>query len=626
MKNLFYTIIILISSFIYSATSAVNILPQANLKLSSARIELGQELILDATDSLNPQGKRYGLSYRFKPNKNTAWSEFSHSPIFRYTPTNLGQETAYLEVKDTEKNYKKIAIRNYRIIVPITRDVRIRSLNNGSKNVGEEVFFQLDFIVPQNTDLLNIKARWDFDGNGTFDTQIKNIQTVSYVFQKPGTFVPKAEVHFPAGEVILVKGFEPKTGYTGRTRVTQNQFEKLRINTATITSPTVNISPSYKVYTENTSISFDATKTQTTPHSWVEFQFDGERTKIVKEKKITKKFKSPGKHQVTTRHCYNRANPVCAETTTSVLVEKDPTNFLATVAIHDLDGESYAQNTYARRNYAQFKAGKRLNFHAALNRLSSKGQHFEYRWDFDGDGNFDTPFSQKSYAEHTFARAGNYKTCVQIKNEFTQEDEALVFNSKSLEIINNQKPSGYFVFQKLERSPSEDRNNPQIFVGDRVQILPKTNDPDSYQNRLLTRFDINNDGIWETDFQYNYGFTWQFQSAGNYKGKMQIKDSNGVVQTIIQSFEIYKNPEPVIKIQVSKKRANVGEIFTLSARKSQGNKLRFTWKVPENQDIINSWTDQINVTFKTLGKKNISLLVTDNMGQKKWVEFPVWVD
>ena len=63
--------------FSVGTTQAVWLLPQANLKLSSARFELGQELVLDASDSLNPQGKKYGLYYRFKPERNAEWTEFS---------------------------------------------------------------------------------------------------------------------------------------------------------------------------------------------------------------------------------------------------------------------------------------------------------------------------------------------------------------------------------------------------------------------------------------------------------------------------------------------------------------------------------------------------------------------
>ncbi len=619
-------ILLLLLFLSLESVNASWLLPQANLKLSSTRLEFGQELTLDASDSLNSQNLKYGLYYRFKPDRNSSWTEFSHYPIFKYTPNSLGTKTAYLEVKDLEKNYTKVSIADYKVIMPIERNVRIKILNRGDLKIGEEVFFQLDFIVPNNTDKQNITSRWDFDGDGVFDTKLQNIQTVSHIFEKAETITPKVEVVFPTGEKVIVKGFEPPHNPKNRNKLTQNEFGKLKILPATILPPTVNISPSYRVYTENTKIKFDASKTKTTPHSWIEFQFDGEPTKLSPEKFITKKFKSAGTHNVITRHCYNHHRPVCAETTTQIHVKKDPTNFSAKISIYDLNGYNVSQNTTAYSNYNKFKAGKKLKFQATLTALYSTAKHFEYRWDFDGDGNFDTPFSKKPYAEYTFARAGNYKTCLQVKNEFTREDKALVSDFKILEIVNNQKPLGYFKFQKLTRSPHEDPQNPQIFVGDTVQIIPVLQDEDDYPTQLSVRFDIDNDGIWETNFAYNYGFKWKVKESGKFRGKMQVKDQNGVTRTITQTYFVEKSPKPKIKIQVSKKTGAVGEVFSISARNSTGNKLKYTWHIPERNDLVNSWVDLVNISFKTKGKKTISLIITDSMGQKDWVEFPVFVE
>lgn len=622
MRNALFTISILI---ITGVTQAVNLLPQANLRVSDYRIELGKEVILDASDSRNPQGQQYRLQYRFKANAREKWSNFSSTPTFRYLPTTTGNEIAYLEIRDTEKGYKNLTVRHYRVIQPQNRSIRIKILNQNTIHIGEEVFFQIEYNIPRNTDFYNIKVRWDFDNDGLFDTPFTNNQTASYVFDKAKTIRPRAEVLFPNGDILSVKGIQPVTDYRSRTRVPQRDFEKIRVTKAQITAPIVNLIPSYRIYNENTEIKFDASKTQTNVSSWIEFQFDGEKV-ITNQKIIKKKFRSPGTHRVITRHCYNRSQPVCAETTTRVDIKANPTDFSVKFTVNDKNGYSPSQNTGSNKNFHQFNVGKSLRFQANLQTLSNRARNFEYRWDFDGDGNFDTPFSKISHAEHLYARPGNYNVCVQVKNEFTREDKQIVTTHKILKIVNNEIPYGHFKIQKLSKNKNEDHKNPKLFVGDRVQIVPIVKDPDNYTSSVKARFDIDGDGRWETDFNYSRGFQWQFVNSGDFLAKMQIMDNNGVVKTIYQTYTVLENNEPQIKVTVSKKKAKIGETITLNAGKSDGNGLLFTWNIPENHSPKNSTLAQTTARFKTTGKKIIGLTITDSFGTNKWVQFPVWVE
>ncbi len=621
MKKALLTILILVIS---GLVQAVNLLPQANLKVSDYRVELGQEVVLDASDSLNPQGQRYRLQYRFKPNAREPWSQLSPTPIFRYKPQKTGNETAYLQVIDTERGYRNISTRNYRVIEPQNKSARIVILNQDPLHVGEEVFFQMVYNVPSNTDTQNIYVRWDFDSDGNFDTGFTNIQTVSYVFSEAKSMRPKAQVIFPNGEKLMVNGIQPTTDFRSRKRLTTRDFKKIKIAPPKINAPTVNLIPSYRVYDENTAIKFDASKTQTNATSWIEFQFDGQSV-ITDKQIVTKKFKSPGNHIVITRHCYNRSNPICAETTTTVYVRPNPTDFSVKFYVYDLNGYSPSQNTGPNKNFHRFSVGKRLRFQANVQHLSNAGTYFEYRWDFDGDGKFDTPFSHKNYVEHLYARPGNYKVCVQVKNEFTREDHQLVSNHKLLKIVNNQAPYGYFKIQKLSRNPNQKGKKAKLFVGDIAQITPVVNDPDNYKQSVKIRFDIDGDGRWETDFTYNGGFQWQFVDSGDFTATMQIMDNNGIVKTIHQTYTVFQNDTPKIKVTVSKKQVSVGETVAFNAAKSDGNGLLFDWDIPENYSPKNSILAQTTARFKTPGKKMIGLTITNSVGVSKWVQFPVWV-
>ena len=605
-----------------NVVQAANVLPKANLKVSSARINLGSPVFLDATDSLNPQRQRHGLQYRFKPNQNTRWSNFSSQPIFQYTPTETGKERAYLEVRDTERGSRNITVRDYRVIEPQRRSARIVMLNTAPVSIGEETFFQLVIATQVNTDRLHIRSRWDFEGDGWYDTPFINQQTISHVYSRAGNFRPRVEVLFPDGERIFIRGFAPQQIINNRNRIPTNEYGKLKVNLATINAPVVNISPSYRVYNENTPITFDAQETQTTDYSWIEFQFDGQPT-ITDQKTITKTFKTPGRHQVITRHCYRRAQPVCAETTTLVEVRQEPTNFQVRFFVQDLTGGT-TSNT--QQNTQTFQAGKTLRFQASLLNRTPQARRFEYRWDFDGDGRYDTPFSTKNSAEYQYPRAGTFEASVQVKNEFTRADKDLVFNYKILKIQNNDKPIGFFTIGKLQKDTNDDPKTPKLFVGNRVRITPTLKDQNQSRSQLKARFDINNDGRWETDFQTGGGFEWQFLEAGDYRSLMQIQDQNGAIQNVYQTFTVHENPVPQIKITVSKKKLQVGETLALNAQQSIGNQLRYTWNIPENYSPTNTTLSQATANFKTPGQKMIELTITDSHGKTAWAKFPVWVE
>ncbi len=614
-------LLLLALSFVISPlVLGVNLLPQANLKLSTPRLEFGQTLTLDATDSRNSQGLPYRLQYRFKGDRNQKWSPFSSRPTFSYNPTDTGNKTAYLEVKDLEKGYKNLTIQPYRVIVPQKRNARIIVLNGTNVAVGEEVFFRLVYSIPRNTDRQQIKTRWDFDSDGIYDTPFKNIQTVSYVYNQTGSFRPKAEVQFPTGETLIIKGLAPVKKVLTSMRTTTNDSEKIKVRLAKINAPKVTIRPSYKVYNEQTPIRFDASGSKTTENSWIEFQFDGQP--FIVGKQVTKHFKSPGKHTVLIRHCFNHKNPVCAITTKTVQIQKKPTDFRVDFTVYD--PHNSASNLH-RSHFYRFIAGKPLRFQANVQNYSFPVNSFEYRWDFNGDGKFDTPFSRTNFAEYTYPRSGKFKVVVQVKNEFSREDKSLVWQEKIVSIVNNETPTGFFEIKKVYKNIDKTKNSDWIYVGDRVQIIPKIKDKDHYPSALQVRFDIDGDDIWDTDFRYMRAFPWQFNEAGEYIAKMQIKDPNGVIVSTKQKILVHFNPPPQIKVIVSKKSGKVGDFFTLDASSSKGHNLVYTWDIPDEKIIKNSQQSKLSLAFKTPGEKVISLRIMDNWGHSKWVQFPVFV-
>jgi hypothetical protein len=603
-------LIFFLSCFITTVSSAAT-LPSANLTVSPAMGKVFSEFTFDGSSSTNTTGTSSNLQYRFHFGRNTYttkddWTDFSWNSIAKFIPQDVGTFYAKMQVRDQSNGAIQTTYQVYRVTGSELRKAQIKVLTE-KIYAGEPAEFKLDLVLPSYEDSDDVTARWDFDSDGIFETGFsqRKIVTHIYSFLDVNQTSPTVEIIWPDGKHETIRRFE-------KYRVSENK--NFVVRSPKIVAPILSISPGAKGKDENLIFKLDASRSKISANAWLEWSFDGESF-YTDDKIITKKFTSPGKHEVRVRTCFNRANPICAETTEIVEVDRDPTDFRAEMWVQNM-ASSFSYGFY--ENYLKATIGEKLRFSANYRDFYGKSQKFQFRWDFDGDGIFDTDFSDSNFAEKTFARAGEFVALVEIRNEEGVSATA----TKVINIIENTAPRGNFTI-----------SSEKIIVGERVRITPKVTDDATYSSRLEIRFDIDGDGVWDSDFRSIYSFEWQFEKVGKITAKMQIRDAGKKVSTISKTFEVFNSEKPKAAVTVSHKYGNTSTVFEFDAGRSVGNNLKYFWDfdyrgkndiLSEGNNIYSAGS-RISKIFRTSGEKIIALVVVDNQGNKDKIWFPVYV-
>ncbi len=586
-------------------------LPSANLTVYPATGKVLSEFTFDGSSSKNTVGTNANLEYRFHFGRNTYstkddWTDFSWNSVAKFTPSDVGTFYAKMQVRDRTNNAIQTTYQTYRVIGQALRKAEIKVLTE-KIYAGESAEFELKLLLPSYEDPDDVTARWDFDSDGNFETGFsqRKIVTHVYPFLDVNQTSPTVEIIWPDGKHTTIRRSE-------KYRISKNK--NFVIRSPKIVAPILSISPSAKGRDEKLIFKFDASLSKISTNSWLEWSFDGESF-YIDDKIITKQFSSSGKHEVRVRTCFNRANPICAETTETVEVDQDATDFRAEMWIQNL-ASSFSYSSYEKN--AKATVGEKLKFSSHYLNFYGKSQKFQFRWDFDGDGNFDTNFSDTSFAEKTFNRVGEFETLVEIRNE----EGVSATTTKIVTIIKNTPPKGTFFI-----SPEK------IIVGENVRITSKVADNATYSSRLEIRFDIDGDGIWDSDFRSIYNFQWKFEKVGKITAKMQIRDAGKKVSTISKTFEVFGSEKPRAAVTVSHKYGNTSTVFQFDATRSYGDGLKYFWDfdykgkndlISEGNRISSSGA-RISKIFKTSGEKRIALIVEDIAGNRDQIWFPVYV-
>lgn len=602
---------ILVLSCFFATTSFAATLPSANLTVSPATGKVLSEFTFDGSKSTNTSGLPGNLEYRFHFGPNTYstkddWTDFSWNPVAKFTPQDIGTFYAKMQVRDKTNNAIQTTYQVYKVVGNALRKAQIKVLTE-KIYAGEPTEFELALVMPTYEDPDDVTARWDFDSDGKFETGFsrKKIVTHVYPFLDVNQTSPTVEIIWPDGKHETIRRFE-------KYRIGEdNNFV---VRSPKVVAPILSISPGVNGRDEKSIFTLDASRSQISANAWLEWSFDGESF-VVDDKVITKTFTSPGAHEVRVRTCFNRANPVCAETTATVEVDRDPTDFRAEMWVQNM-ASSFAYSTY--ENYVAATIGEKMRFSAHYRDFYGRSQKFQFRWDFDGDGVFDTDFSDTNFAEKTFAQVGKFSAKVEIRNE----DGTSATATKVINIIENTAPRGTFT-----TFPEK------IIVGERVRINPTVTDDATYSSRLEIRFDIDGDGVWDSDFRSVYGFEWKFEQAGKITAKMQIRDAGKKVTTVSKILEIIAPNKPQAAVTVSDKYGTTATAFQFDATRSVGENLKYFWDFDYrgNDDLLSegnriySSGPRVSKIFRTSGEKRIALIVVDAAGNRDKIWFPVYV-
>ncbi len=597
----------------FAGFSSVEALPQINFSISPSVGLENTEFVVDARDSRNSGGNKGGIDFRCQYDNQSAWTKWSPQLVLKFRGKNIGRQKIKCEIRDRETGQISRTFREYQIKKDFVRRMRIEA-SATDLTVGEPVFFSL--IIPtltgENPD--TILARWDFNSDGVWDTKFSRKKVLSYAYDKPGQVTPTVEVKFPYGRTFVIRGLAP-TRQDGQ-REYNFRENKLRISRRILQPPIVNISPGTSGFTEKTIFHLDASKSKIPRLGWLEWSIDGQQwQRFPRKKKIDISFKSAGKHEVRTRVCLGKKNLKCAQTTTSFDLKNDPLDFSLKILLQNRTNPVVSQ-VYVNGNikhYVPVEVGDLVHLTAVRTSYGNLGQVL-YRWDFNGDGQWDTDFSRNNSTETHFDHLGEWNIIVQAQSE----DGVLVEANKKILVKINPKPTVY-----ISQNPAK------IFVGEKAFFIPKFSSDINAQ----VRFDMDNDGIWESNFRGLSAQYWTFETAGEKNIRVQIRDKGGNVTTINKKIVVYDLPKPQARVIVSRKYVFVNQSVVFDASESVGRKLRYFWDFDSTGivDAVSEWEDnrpgpfKISRVFRTPGEKIISLKVIDEAGQGDQIFFSVFV-
>jgi hypothetical protein len=263
--------------------------------------------------------------------------------------------------------------------------------------------------------------------------------------------------------------------------------------------------------TTNTIFTFDGTGSQDAETSTynIEVRFDFENdgkldTYYSHFKQASHKYETPGLKMVKMNVLDGQGN-VATAYETLLIVENTPPKAYFTI--------SPLQGTPATK----FIINTRGTFDSQYNT-----NLLEYRFDFDGDGKFDTKFQNKTVWQHKFGTVGEKTVTLEVRDPEGATSKYI----QKVTIIENTPPKADFI-SEIQYSNEKTANY-------KVDASQST-DPDG--GKLKYKWDYNYTGetdiIWDTVWTSSPLNFANFYKAGEYLIKLMVKDEDGAMDSKI---------------------------------------------------------------------------------------------
>ncbi|HBB92934.1 MAG TPA: hypothetical protein DC042_14780 [Bacteroidales bacterium] len=247
------------------------------------------------------------------------------------------------------------------------------------------------------------------------------------------------------------------------------------------------------------------------------------------------------------------------------------------------------------------------NFTIAVEPVTSEsdGLTLFYRWDWDNDGIWDTPFSTSSNVVHRFLKPGNPMV------RFEYADGKKQVRTGEVMLLVEQ---GYSA-PKPGFSVNPGKGN---ILTSFVFDASLTRDDEDSLNQLQFRWDFRGDGHWTVDYSKNPVASYQFSAAGLYNPKLEVKDPAGKTATFSRELLVTMEDSLIVSdFIISDSLIRVGDTVLLDASGSKhlrypNRELLFSWFLPDRVE----WTlpvpeKQQIVIFRQKGPAIIRLKAYD---------------
>ncbi|MDD4645869.1 MAG: PKD domain-containing protein, partial [Bacteroidales bacterium] len=230
----------------------------------------------------------------------------------------------------------------------------------------------------------------------------------------------------------------------------------------------------------------------------------------------------------------------------------------------------------------------------------------KYRWDFDGDGSWDTEYSPNAVVTHAYPTLGWYNAGVEVvdpTNRSAVMKKMVVVNMLNDSIIPEFTIDGGF-----------------CTVTDTFHCDASASHFLNHSDKKLTySWDVYNDDIWDaTDLTTPY-YPALISKSGKNKIRLRVKDDRGLYMDVVDSVKVFQqNNLPVPVLTLARRVGNLQSEFVFHSygtldRETQIMDMKYDWDVdgdgqwePEFHNIR-----EISYKYPKTGKYKVSLKVTD---------------
>ena len=146
------------------------------------------------------------------------------------------------------------------------------------------------------------------------------------------------------------------------------------------------------------------------------------------------------------------------------------------------------------------------------------------RWDWEGDGIWDTEYSTTKTATHQFTTAGTYKVVLGVKDK----GQLVSTDSKTITVVVNTSPIAKFTVSPETGKPGT------TFTVDASESY----DNEDPSEVLEVRWDWEGDGPWDTEFSTTKTATHIYDKSGTYEIRMEVRDSGGLTNSTAQKVTV----------------------------------------------------------------------------------------
>jgi formylglycine-generating enzyme required for sulfatase activity len=433
--------------------------------------------------------------------------------------------------------------------------------------------FQLDASGCTDTEdsTSALQVRWDWESDGTWDTEYTTTKTASHQYGSTGTKTVTLGVKDTGG-------------------LTDTETRAVPVGNG---QPTAAFTVAPESGTTATMFEFDASGSTDTedPASALEVRWDWESdgtwdTEYSMAKTASHQHASPGTKTVTLE--VRDTGGLTDTETHTVAVGNGPPTAAFTVA-----PESGTTATVF-----EFDASGSAD-------AEDPASELEVRWDWEGDGTWDTAYSRTKAADHQYGAPGTKTVTLEVKDA-----GGLTDTETHTIAVGNGPPTAAFTVE-----PSSG-TKVTVFQFD-ASGSTDTEDPTSL---LQVRWDWDDDGVWDTGYSTTKTLSHQYTTLGTKTIKLEVRDAGGLVDTETHTVTV-SNTAPAAAFTADPSSGTIATVFQVDASGSTDAEdptsllqVRWDWDDDGTWDTDYSRTKTASHQYASPGAKTIRLEVRDTDG------------